>query len=274
MKPDIKMIGLDLDGTTLNSNGEVTPAVKEAVQKALNAGIIVLPATGRQLTGIPQQIMGLPGLRYAVTANGASVVDLETRQVIYSDCFPTPQALEILQLLQSHEGLAGLYIDGTGYAQTDHLEQYIGSLSPGLAEYFRTSRVAVDDLREFLLAKQRPVEKLTILFKEAAERQRALTALEQRGDCCVTSSLEMNLEINTFTANKGAGLLALAKHLGISRAQVMAIGDSSNDYAMLQAVGYAVAMGNAPPNIKAVANSATASNDEDGVAKAIAAILP
>lgn len=273
MNQNIRMIATDLDGTLLNSKGEVSAATVQAVQRAVDAGIVVLPATGRQLTGIPTAVLALPGNRYAVTANGALVVDRASGRVLHEDCFPFKQALGILRLLEQYDGMPGLYIEGVGYAQEGHLEKYIQHLSSGLINYFRTSRTMVPNLQRFLESAKSDVEKLTILFMDEEVRQQALAALVARGDSTVTSSLAMNLEINTRTANKGAGLLALAKQLGIAKQQVMAIGDSSNDEAMLRAVGRAVAMGNATDDIKRLADTVTLSNDEDGVAAAINEVL-
>ena len=83
MKKQIKMIGLDCDGTLLNNNKELTEYSREVLLRAIDQGIIVLAATGRPLTGVPEEILKLPGIRYALTSNGARIVDLEKQEVIY-----------------------------------------------------------------------------------------------------------------------------------------------------------------------------------------------
>ena len=85
----------------------------------------------------------------------------------------------------------------------------------------------------------------------------------------ITSSIPNNLEINARGVTKGRGLLVLAETLGLSRSQVMACGDSGNDLTMIQNAGLGVAMANATPEVLAAADFVTASNNEDGVAKAI-----
>ena len=84
-----------------------------------------------------------------------------------------------------------------------------------------------------------------------------------------TASLPGNMEINAPGVTKGSGLLALAAHLGLRREQTMAVGDSGNDRAMIEAAGLGVAMGNAQPPVKAAANYLTADNDHDGVGLAV-----
>ena len=85
----------------------------------------------------------------------------------------------------------------------------------------------------------------------------------------LTSSLPRNMEVNAPGVTKGSGLLALAAHLGLTRAQTMAVGDSGNDRAMIEAAGLGVAMGNATDDIRKIADATTDDNNHDGVAAAI-----
>ena len=85
----------------------------------------------------------------------------------------------------------------------------------------------------------------------------------------LTSSLPCNMEINAPGVTTGSGLMALARPLGLARAQVMAVGDSGNDCAMIEAAGLGVAMGNATDDIKKIADVTTDDNNHDGVAAAI-----
>jgi hydroxymethylpyrimidine pyrophosphatase-like HAD family hydrolase len=84
-----------------------------------------------------------------------------------------------------------------------------------------------------------------------------------------TSALGNNVEVNAVGADKGLGLLKLGEILGISRDEIMACGDGTNDSSMILAAGVGVAMGNAVDEVKAIADYITLTNDEDGVAKAI-----
>ena len=70
MKGKIKMIGMDLDGTLLTSQKELTAYTRDVLRRAVEQGIVALPATGRPLSGIPGELLRFPGFRYAVTANG------------------------------------------------------------------------------------------------------------------------------------------------------------------------------------------------------------
>ena len=78
----IKMVGLDLDGTLLNSKKELTPFTKEVIAKAIEKGVHVLVATGRPFTGVPLELREFPGMRYALTANGARILDTATGEIL------------------------------------------------------------------------------------------------------------------------------------------------------------------------------------------------
>lgn len=273
MKKTIKLIGLDLDGTTLDDNKEIRPRVKAAIQKAIQKGIIVMPATGRQLSGIPEEFLSIPGVRYALTANGAMVYDLQEEKELYTDYFPKEIALSMIEYLSDKDILITMYQGGRGYTSNLDFTGYEEIVSPKMLEYMKSTREEVSSLKEVVENDEDKIEKFSILFKDAQLRAKTLEELHARKDNCTTSSIHMNLEINTITANKGDGLIELGKKLGISREEIMAIGDGGNDAEMINAVGFGVAMGNASEDLKQMADYVTASYTEDGVAVAIEKIL-
>ena len=80
-----KAVILDLDGTLLTSEKVLTENTKRVLSEAISQGVVVLPATGRPLSGIPQEILEFPGVRYALTANGARVIDMQENRIIYEN---------------------------------------------------------------------------------------------------------------------------------------------------------------------------------------------
>ena len=80
----IKIIGLDLDGTTLGINGKLPPINKIAIERAIDAGINVIVTTGRVISAVPEDIMNISGLRYIISSNGAHVRDLKQGHDVYS----------------------------------------------------------------------------------------------------------------------------------------------------------------------------------------------
>lgn len=266
----IKLIALDLDGTLLNSEKELSPANEKALRDCIAKGIYIVPATGRTVDGIPNMILDIPGVRYAITANGAMVEDLFQKKVIDHRLLTCQQALEILHYAESCKAMYDPYIERRGISEArfmDHLDDY--GLSPQIQQLVRRTRDTVPNIIEHVKTQNKPVEKINLFFGDEGERQRVRKELEKRNDIVVSSSLYNNLEINAVGATKGDGILRLASYLNLKPEETMAFGDGGNDYSMIQKAGIGVAMGNGEPGLKEIADYVTLTNDEDGVAAAI-----
>lgn len=266
----IRLIGLDLDGTTLTTDKVLTPHTKEVLETCLKQGIQILPATGRVRTGIPEYLTKIEGIRYALLSNGASVVDLVTGETVYTNCIAWERALEILDLLEDYHTFYDVYALGGGWCEArfyDHVEEY--NIDPHIQKLIHTSRKKVKDLREWIRKNQAPVEKINMFFAKEDERQRAFRELGEVPDILATCSLGNNLEINHASCNKGDALIRLGEILHIPSQQIMACGDGNNDLEMIRQAGVGVAMENGEESLKKAADFITKSNDEEGVAYAI-----
>lgn len=267
MKHKIKMIGMDLDGTLLTTEKHLTDRTRNVLEEAIRRGIIVLPATGRPLCGLPKEVMAIEGIRYAVTSNGARVMDMKEDKVIEKHLLPVEKARRILEILEKYDTLREVYFDGIGYAQEDALEQLERyQETPAMADYVRSTRVAVPDVREKFEQENRDVDKTQGVFACMKERARALEEVRSIPDIEVTESLKKNIEVNGKGVHKGNAVLSLGKYLGISEEEILVFGDSSNDTDMIRMAGVGVAMANSKPEVIEAADYVTASNDEDGVA--------
>lgn len=263
------MIAFDLDDTALDEEKQLRDEVAGALAEAARRGCVVLPATGRMLTGVPKQVLAIPGIRYAITSNGAHVYDLAENRPIYSDCFTRQEALDILQTAMQDEGYISVFIGGRSYTPSQNANFLRGSVSPAVLDYLNTSRIHVADPVALVQEAPDDVEKFTINYASEAAREAARTRLAARGGLTISSSIGLNLELNTPTANKGAALLWLAERLGIARHQVMAVGDSDNDIQMLQAAGHGVAMGNAASRVRRAANAVAPHVQDSGLAAVV-----
>lgn len=271
MKRNIKMIGFDLDGTLLNSNKEISDYTRDVMREAVKQGVIILPATGRPLTGIPKPVMALPGIRYAVTANGARVVDVQEDKVLHEALLPYEKGKELLEIFAKYDTYREVYYEGFGYATADmveHIEEYM-PIKP-MIEYMRTTRRRVPDVEAMFHEKKMAVDKLQALFRDTETRDLAMKEVKEKVQgAAVTSALGNNIEANGEDAQKGIALLKLGEILGIKKDEIMAFGDGSNDMDMIRRVGFGVAMENGIDEIKEAADYITVTNDEHGVAKAI-----
>ncbi|MEE0800010.1 MAG: Cof-type HAD-IIB family hydrolase [Gemmiger sp.] len=266
---DIRLIALDLDGTVFNDEKVITARTLTAMQQAIARGVDVIPATGRTVAGVPQEFLKLPGVRYALTSNGASVVELATGRRIAGLPFKAELTGPIYDLVAHSGGALSVFVNGRSYTDEFSSEAALQFFPASLHPYLRSSRTVVKDMHELFRLYPHDVEKFSIAYPDAATRDAAWKAVADRFDVEITSSIPNNMEINAPGVSKGRGLELLAETLGLSMNQVMACGDSGNDLTMVRAAGLGVAMANATPDVLAAADYITDDNNHDGVAKAI-----
>ena len=270
-----KLIAFDLDGTLLDDGKHVPEENLRALREAGEAGIWLVPATGRIPAGLPEPLRGLPGLRYGILVNGALLYDFAEERVVGREEIPLPLALEVVDYMAAYPVLYDCYQDEWGYIDQslfDSAEAYIAD--PGIIDLLHRVRTPVPSLRQYLADKGKSVQKLQLHTRDEALRQKLLRELpEHFPQLAVTSSIPTNIEINAKLANKGDGLRRLCALLGLHAQETLAFGDGTNDVSMLRAAGCGVAMANAAPAVKAAADAQAPSNNEYGVAQFLRLIL-
>ena len=271
MPESIAIIALDLDGTLLNTNKELSARNREALERASAAGIHIVASTGRFYGGMPAFIRELPFLRYVLTVNGAQVLDLASGELIYQAELPCAQAIEIMRYLDDFPVIYDCYQKDEAWmtaALKLHIDEIVSS--PHYVRMLHELRKPVPELKAFLAERGEDVQKVQLFTNQPALRLRLMEELPRRFEnLCVSSSVSDNIEINQAHANKGEALLALGAHLGISRERILAFGDGLNDVSMLRDAGIGVAMENACAEAKAAADYVTPSCDADGVSLGI-----
>ena len=271
MKKDIRIIALDLDGTLLNSDKELTERNYRALAAAAAKGIEIVPTTGRFYDAMPAVIRELPFVNYAITINGAQVANVRTGEVLYRAEIPWQQAVEIMTFLDTLPVVYDCFMDNAAW-MTAALQEKIDDYTDDVhyRKMVRQLRAPVPELKAFITDLAHDVQKSQFFTMDAALRARMLRELPQMFPGIVTSSaLKHNVEINQVRANKGEAVLALAAHLGYGAEHVMTFGDGLNDISMIEAAGTGVVMANGFDEVKACADYITDDCDHDGVAAAI-----
>lgn len=268
---EIKLIALDLDGTTLKTKSALSEGNKTCLEEAIERGIHVVVATGRVFTALPESIFKIKGLEYVITSNGAYITRLKDMKNIYSN-YPSGKVMESVRslLIKNRDYPIEVFTRGRAYIDEEVFEDVKENGSDYMdAEYIMRTRTPVPYIYDFLLENKDEIENINIHFRYLEDRAEMKKILESYEGITVTSSMSHNLELGGETTSKADAILNLCEILGIGEDKVMAMGDSLNDIAMIKAAGIGVAMGNAEEEVKNAADFVTLTNEEDGVAFAV-----
>jgi len=275
---EIKVLFLDLDGTTLmNDQVHISERNMEAIQKAIDKGIQVVPCTGRVLDMFPPQIIGMEGIRFCITGHGARVVDRCTGLSLYENLISPADSLKICRIIEGRGIYAEIAAQNTIFLERvidDNLDEM-----PVPAHHIwyiknKHCQLSVDSPGEYLFLHGIGIEKVNIYGIPESLQESVYRQLTDTG--CIKHTRDggkPDLEFGSRTVDKEQAAAAVRKELGVSLKECMIIGDSSSDLAMIKKVGFGVAMGNAPDSIKAQAKIVAPRNDEDGVAVIIESYL-
>lgn len=267
----IRLVAFDLDGTTLHGHAELSARNRQAIEKASEAGVWMVPATGRVKNFIPPCLTELPSIRYAITSNGGAVWDLREDKLVCANWIPTETALAVQRIFDDYELYVEYYVNGRGVTRRDNPDK--AKTVFGFPEdkfYFITKDYTfVDSLSDYLTETGAQPEKINMMFIPENVREEILARLQQLDGIELTYSNVDNIEINAKGCNKGAGLEMLCDALNLSPAATMAVGDNGNDLGMLRAAGFAAVVGNGIPAAKAEADAVVAPCLEDGFAEAV-----
>ena len=272
------LLAFDLDGTLLDDDKGIPPENLQALEAAADRDFVLVPATGRMVPGIPANVRALPFCRYYIVSNGAGVYDAAEDRLLLRADIPAELALRCCEHMDTLPVIYDCYQGDSGYmtrSMYDNCEDYF-PFEPHMYAMVKLLRRPVEELKAFLRRKGEPVQKMQMFFRP---RDLALRARELERfpalfpELSATTSVSNNIEINSARAGKGKAILALAELLGIPPEDTVAFGDGTNDCEMLRMAGLGVAMANADPAVKALADEITDTNNASGVARVIRRLL-
>lgn len=279
----IKLLALDLDGTVLDSRGQVSPENRSAIRAAERAGVLVTIATGRRFRDARPVGIDLEFNAPLITHNGALLKYAETLETVSASLLDLDTTREIVRVGKRYGGDALVSADphGKGSMLYDRvsddnipLQRYLDWATRLHGDDAENAVMHVRDLHDSLPEHEvihisfsggcEPMTKmLGFLETELAGRVTILPTIYPKMDFTL-------IDILPSGATKGTGVERLATLNGIDAQEVMVIGDNHNDLDMLEFAGTPVVMGNASPELLAqTAFHRTHANDESGVAAAI-----
>lgn len=274
----IKLLAVDMDGTCLDARSRMTDRTLQALRKAAEKGVVMVPATGRNLECIPHRLAagtlrrtGTPddyankGLfRYVISSNGARVTDICERKTIFRASVKREDALTLL------ENCRGKGLGIASHVRHRYLLQGRFLTTAGLLIYGKDAQgvYCVRDMETFVRRNDCEVEEFQFYFLLPGAKEKVRTILKDYPSLHAAYT-GIYVEVYSRDASKGNALAALAGHLGIRQEEIACIGDGENDLSMFVSSGLKIAMGNAVDKLKVQADHIAESNRNDGAAKAI-----
>lgn len=276
-KKEFKMIAIDLDETMLHK-GVISPEVIKTLTEIADNGIEIVIATGRSLTSTPKSVLKLPFLRYAVTSSGACVYDLIDAKKIGEFLIEPDVAVAVIKATNKAALMSVMYHKKIVLPITAYLKFKLSGEFKAFRKEMRNeikSRKSENEFRKSTkitlslagYVKRHPhhPEKFNMRFSSVDKLSKASKALEQLAVEAV-STMGLDLEVTAKGVTKALGLQVLCEHLSLTPQQIIAIGDSGNDFEMLELAGYSIVMGNADENIRKIADKIAPDVKDDGLA--------
>lgn len=263
----MRLVAFDLDGTLVGEDLTIRPRVRAAAARMQQAGIAGCIVTGRMFRSAKPFVEMLGFTAPVVCYQGAAVVDPASGTFIRHTSLPNEQALE-LESYARNQGLhLQLYAGDRYYCEERNryaqIYERISGVAPTVVASLRQTFASRDATKAVIIAEPEIVavqlEKVHELFGRRAY---------------VTRSIPWFLEVVNSAVDKGKAFEFVAERLGVPMEQTLAIGDSWNDEPLLRAAGFGVAMGSAPPELRAAADAIVSDVEHDGVAEAIERYVP
>ncbi|MCI9063873.1 MAG: HAD family phosphatase [Clostridia bacterium] len=283
-----KLVAIDLDGTMLNSYGEVTENTKRVIKETMMKGTEIIIASGRTIDSIKAIASDIGSKRYMIAGNGSIIYDIQNDKIIYEKYIPKMKALDIIKICQDNSIMFNIYTNKTIITENlryNVLYYYKENLKKEQEK--KTSITIVEDIYDYVKNMQdEKVMKIMICDETRSVFNAILRKMEDIEDIEILDVSHMSrkiikngsedvsieyfyTEISMKDVDKWYALEFLIDKLNILKEEIMAIGDNINDKKMIQNAGMGVVMKGSTPKVEEVADYITDDNNHEGVANAI-----
>lgn len=284
-----KLIAIDLDGTMLNSYGEVTENTKRVLKQTKQKGAEVVITSGRSIDSIKYIASEINSSKYMIAGNGAVVYDRSQNKILYEKYIPKNKALDIIQICEENSIYYNVYTnktiiaDGLRYnvlyyykenlKKEDQKKTHI-TLVENIENYIKEMNEDEKIMKIFICDKNKTVFNSIVRKFSAIEDIDILDVSHMARKVIKQGTEDIPIEyyyteISMKDVDKWYALEFLIKKLGIQKEEVMAIGDNVNDRKMIEEAGKGIVMGGSTPKVSEVADYITLDCNNEGVAKAI-----
>ena len=271
----VKLIALDLDETLLDKDSQLSPRNRKAMERAQAMGAELVIATGRAYDTIPAEMLTFPGIRYAITGNGAAVYDVRTGEAVRRQVLPQDAPRQVRGAMAGLDVAYEIFWQGRAYAQADYLRRLDKYMMDGhRQDYVQKTRRPVEDLRQFVEAHAAELDSMAVIPADLPTRKEALARLRALEGVYVTTSHIRLIEVNHRDSTKASALRYLAKGLHVAQSDTAAFGNGDNDAEMLAWAGIGVSVAEGTALCRASADWVTGSYDADGAGEALERMFP
>ena len=283
-----KLLAIDLDGTLLNSNGEITEEDKKAIMEAKSYGIEVIIASGRNVDSVKRIAEEIGVNKYLIAGNGTVIMDVLQNSVIHENFIQKEKALEIIEICEENSMFYNVYTQkGIITSKLNHNVQVYHYENSQKEEDKRTNINIVEDIYNYIKEiNTSPIFKINIcddnkiIFDRITNRLRKIEKVsiietEHKSKRVIRAGTEYvdvqyyYTEITNKAANKWEAIKKVSEILEIKEDEIVVIGDNINDEEMIKQAGLGIAMGESSDTLKSKADKITLDNDNNGVAYAI-----
>lgn len=283
-----KLIAIDLDGTLLNSYGQISEKNRLALKQAQKQGAKIVLASGRSTNSVKNIANDLGNNKYIICGNGSLIYDLQKEEIIYDKFIEKKKALQIINICEQNSIYYNVYTENMVIAKTlSNNVMFYHQENANKPDSKKTKINLVENIYEYVqnlenenILKFTISDTSSIIFNSIIRKLREIKNIDVLDVAHMSRKIiksgteEVSLEyyyteITSKDVDKWNAIKWLAEELEIKKEEIMAIGDNINDKMMLENAGLGVAMGNSAPYIKEIADKVVANNNEDGVAEAI-----
>ena len=283
-----KLIAIDLDGTLLNSSGQVSEKNKETLKRAIDEGNEVIIASGRPFSSAITFANDLGADNYVICGNGSLLYDVKNNSILYNKCIEKSKALQLIKICDENSIYYCVYTDTLTIAKSFNYNVAVyNNENQSKPEDKKTKIKIVEDIYKYIEELENPnVLKITICDNDNIIFGSIRRKLSEVKDIDVlevehmsrktikvgTESFNMEYyytEITSQNVNKWNAIKILADKLNIDNNDIITIGDNINDKEMIVNAGVGIIMGNSAPYLKEFADVIVSDNNNDGVAEAI-----
>jgi Cof subfamily protein (haloacid dehalogenase superfamily) len=265
-----KLVCVDMDGTLLNDKKQVTQRSKVAIARALEKGVKVVICTGRLFTAA-NEYADMIGIKAPIiSANGAYIKEKDRDEVIYKSVLGLDNIKNIMDVVKKYDISPNFYTTDSIYTNKSNLAyQFYSKFNMNAAINNNIKLHIVDNLEEKLEENKEEILKCIAIDDDIEKIKKIKEELSKFEGLEIVSSFMNNFEVMKKGVSKGSGVKVLAEYYGYGKESVICIGDNENDLSMIEYAGLGIAMENSEKMVLEVADYITASNNDDGVAKAI-----